>query len=179
MELTPFTPYMGKPTPESRRAITRQIMDGSEEMTNQIVDGLVQIVAMEGPVLSTRAFNLYSKKGGMAKLSGAAVRRFSAALKKAGADGKIKMERDPSSEGVVALLWLPTMERVNPREMGNRGFDDIPTSELGEVMFELAAEIDSDEKSDVYSQLAELYGLKQLPKNAEKRLDLVFKEYFS
>ncbi len=179
MELAPFSPWMSKPTPESRRAIARQIMDGHEEVTDQIIEGLVQIVAMEGPILSTRAFNLYSKKGGLAKLTGPAVRRFSTALKKANSEGKISMERDPSTSGVVALLWLPTMKRVNPREMGNRSFDDIPVSELGEVMFEVAAEIESEDKPALYQALATLYGLKQLPKNATSRLDLVYKEFLA
>ena len=179
MDLAPYTPWMSKPTDESRRAITRQIMDGSAEMTEAVIDGLLQIIAMEGPVLSTRVFALYSKKGGMAKLSGAAIRRFSTALKKAKADGKINMERDPSVEGVVLLLWLPTMKKVVVRELGNRGFDDVPASELGEVMFEVAAETGIEEGPPLYQQMAELYGLKQLPKSATARLDLVFKEYMS
>jgi len=176
MELAPYTPWSSKPTDESRRAITRQIMDGAPEMTEGIVEGLLQIVAMEGPILSSRAFNLYAKKGGMAKLSGVAKKRFSQALKKAKMDGKINMERDPSVEGVVALLWLPSMKRVNPRELGNRGFEDVPASELGEVMFELAAEVGED-KAKLYPAMAELYGLNQLLKKATVRLDLVFKEY--
>lgn len=54
------------------------------------------------------------------------------------------MELDTDAKDTQALLWLPTMERVNVREYGNRGFDDIPASELGELMFELAAEDDCD-----------------------------------
>lgn len=178
MELAPFTPYMSKPTPESRREIARQLMDPSDALTDQIIAGLVHIVAVEGPTLSTRAFNLYSKKGGMAKLSNRAKIRFTAALRKASSDGKIVMERDPSAEGIVALIWLPTMQRVILREMGNRGFDDIPVSELGEVMFELFAETEAD-KPALYQQLAEIYGLKQLPKKAAVRLDLVYEEYLA
>ena len=154
-------------------------MDGAPEMTEGLVTGLLQIVAMEGPILSSRAFNLYAKKGGMAKLSGIAKKRFSQALKKAKMDGKICMERDPSAEGVVALLWLPSMKRVIPRELGNRGFEDVPASELGEVMFELAAEVGDEDKEKLYQALANLYGLKQLPKKATARFDLVFKEYLT
>jgi len=178
MKLAPFTPCSSKPTPESRLAITRQIINPSDEMTDQIVQGLVQIIAMEGPVLSTRAFNLYSKKGGMAKLTAAAKKRFLQAVKKANDDGKVSAERDPSAEGIVYLLWLPSMKRVNPRELGNRGFDDIPASELGEVMFELAAETDTD-KSMLFQKMAELYGLTLLPKNATARLDFIYNEYLA
>ena len=178
MQLSPFTPYMSQPTPESRRKITRQIMETSEKTTEQIIDGLIQIIAMEGPLLSTRAFNLYSKKGGMAKLTNLAKLRFTKALMQARSDGKLLMEQDPSHKGQVALLWLPSMERVITRELGNRGFDDIPASELGEVMFELFAETEAD-KPELYQKMTELYGLKQLPKKAMARLDMVFDEYIS
>lgn len=178
MDLMPFTPYMSKPTPESRQALTRQIMNPADDLTDQIIQGLVEIIATEGPSLSTRVFTLYAKKGGLAKLSTPAVRRFTIALKKAIKSGTISMELDTNIEKPQALLWLPTMARVIPREYGNRGFEDIPASELGEVMFELAAEVGED-KSDLYQKMVELYGLKQLPKNATPRLDLVFKEYLS
>jgi len=176
MELAPFTPYMSKPTDESRRAITRQIMLANDETTDQIVEGLVQIIAMEGPVLSTRAYTLYARKGGLMKLSTTAARRFSAALKKAIIAGKISMELDTDAKNTQALLWLPSMERVNVREYGNRGFDDIPASELGELMFELADEVGT-EKATLYQKLAAVYGLKQVPKNATARLDYVYEQY--
>jgi len=178
MELAPFTPYMSKPTSESRQALTRQIMNPADDLTDQIVQGLVEIIAMEGPTLSTRAFTLYAKKGGLAKLSTAAIRRFTIALKKAIKSGSILMELDTNTEKPQALLWLPSMNRVIVREYGNRGFDDIPASELGEGMFELAADVGED-KANLYPKMAELYGLKQVPKNATARLDLVYKEYLS
>jgi hypothetical protein len=178
MELSPFTPYLSKPTPESRLALTRQIMNPADDLTDQIVQGLMQIIAMEGPTLSTRAFTLYAKNGGLAKLSTAAIRRFTLALKKAIKSGKILMELDTNVEKTQALLWLPSMNRVIPREYGNRGFDNIPTSELGEVMFEMASDV-GEEKGKLYEEIIKLYGLKQLPKNATARLDLVYKEYLS
>ena len=178
MELAPFTPYMSKPTPESRQALARQIMNPADDLTDQIIQGLVQIIAMEGPTLSTRAFTLYARKGGLAKLSAAAIRRFTIALKKGIKSGMILMELDTNVEKPQALLWLPSMNRVIPREYGNRGFDDIPASELGEVMFELASDA-GEEKGKLYDEMAKLYGLKQLPKNASARLDIVYKEYLS
>ena len=155
-----------------------RLINETDETTELLAEGLLQIVAMEGPILSTRAFTLYSKKGGMAKLSKVAVRRFSAALNKAKHDGQLCMEQDPSADDMVALLWLPSMKRVVPREYGNRGFDEIPASELGEVMFALATEID-DDKPHLFQLMAELYGLKQLPKHAEPRLEFIYKEYLA
>lgn len=178
MELAPFTPYMSKPTPESRQALSRQLMNPSDELTDQIIQGLVAIIAMEGPTLSLRAFTLYAKKGGLSKLSGEAVRRFMIALKKAVKDKTILMELDTNTENPQALLWLPSMNRVVPREYANRGFDDIPASELAEVMVEVAAEVGED-KAKLYDAIAKFYGLKQLPKSAPARLDVVYKEYLT
>ena len=179
MELAPFTPYMSKPTPETRQALSRQLMNPADELTDQIIQGLVEIIAMEGPTLSLRAFTLYAKKGGLSKLSGEAVRRFMIALKKAVKDKKILMELDTNTEAnPQALLWLPTMERVVLREYANRGFDDIPASELAEVMVEVAAEVGED-KDKLYDAIAKFYGLNQLPKSAPARLDIVYKEYLT
>jgi len=178
MKLAPFTPYMSKPTTESRQAIARQIMNPADDLTDQIIEGLIQVIAMEGPILTTRAFKLYAKKGGMAKLSPAAAKRFTSALKKAIQAEKISIEVDVSTDNTVGLLWLPTMARVVVREYGARGFDDIPASELGELMFELAAEVGED-KAVLYQKITELYGLKRLPAHAPARLDLVYKEYLS
>lgn len=178
MKLVPFTPYMSKPTPESRQALSRQLMNPADDLTDQIIQGLVEIIAMEGPTLSTRAFTLYARKGGLAKLGTVAIRRFTIALKKAIKSGMILMDIDTNVEKPQALLWLPSMSRVILRESGNRGFDDIPASELGEVMFELASDV-GEERVNLYEKMTELYGLKKLPKNATARLDIVYKEYLS
>jgi len=176
MELAPFTPYLSNPTADSRREIARQLMDDGDASTDRLVDGLLQIIAMEGPVLSSRVFGLYAKKGGLEKLTPVAKRRFSVALKKARADDRVNMEQDPHPDEVVALCWLPSMPRVVVREYGNRGFDQIPASELGEVLFELASEQDGD-AAGLFQRLAVFYGLKQVPKKAEARLQMVYSEY--
>ena len=178
MKLAPFTPYMSKPTQDSRLAIMRQILGASDALTDQIINGLIQIIAMEGPTLSTRAFNLYAKKGGLAKMAPAATARFTTAVRKAAKVGKISVEADISHNNTVGLLWLPTMQRVVLREYGARGFDDIPASELGELMFELVSEVGED-KANLYQKITDLYGLKKLPKTAAARLDLVYQEYLS
>ena len=107
-------------------------------------------------------------------LTSVAKRRYSGALKKARAEGGVMVERDPSAERIIALLWLSSIQRVNVWEYGNRGFDDIPASELGEIMFEVAAEF-SDDKPLLCKKVANLYGLKYLPKTATSRVVWFYK----
>lgn len=176
MKLAPYNHYQSKPTAESRQAIARQIINPTAESDELIGKGLVEVISVEGPILSTRAFTLYARKGGLTKLTPPAIRRFSIALKKM-IDGKqIMFEPDTKDKKSQALLWLPTMDRVKIRAYGNRGFDDIPTSELGEVMLELFMEEDAN-KEELFQKLISLYELKQFPKNATTRLDYVYDEY--
>ena len=137
-----------------------QMMNASDEFDVQIIKGLIEIIAMEGPILTSRAFNLYAKKGGIAKLTPTVSKRIMAALKKALHTKDILIELDISSDKSIGLLWLPSMQRVIPREYGARGFSDIPASELGEVMFELADEV-GQEKDKLYQKMVEVYGLGQ------------------
>ncbi len=178
MKLAPYKPYMSKPTAESRQALARQMMNGSDEMNDMIVDGLVEIIGVEGPILSSRAFTLYARKGGLTKVTPMATRRFTTALQKAITARKILFEGDSDVKGAQALLWLPKTERVVVREYGDRGFEDIPASELGEVMFEIATEVEGDEVT-IFQEMAQVYGLKQVPKSAVARLEYVYKKYVS
>lgn len=178
VKLSPFTPFKITPTAESRRAMTLQMMNTSDAFDDQIIKGLIEIIAIEGPILTSRAFNLYAKKGGVVKLTSTVSKRIMAALKKALRTKDILLELDISSDKSNGLLWLPSMQKVIPREYGARGFSDIPASELGEVMFELADEV-GQQKDQLYQKMVEVYGLGQLPKNASPRLDLIYKEYIA
>jgi hypothetical protein len=178
LELAPFTPFKGKPTIKNKRLMALQMINFSDEVDDQIIEGLVEIIAIEGPTLTTRAFNLYAKNGGIAKLTPTVTKRIMVSLKKAVREKKILLELDIDSDKSIGLLWLPTMQKIIPREYGARGFIDIPTSELGEVMFELAGEV-GQKKVPLYRKIVEIYGLNQLPKNASTRLNLVYKDYIT
>ena len=178
MELATFTSFKSKPTAENKRAMALQMINSSDEADDQIIKGLIEIIAIEGPTLTTRAFNLYAKNGGISKLTPTVSKRIMVALKKAIGEKQILLELDIASDKSIGLLWLPTMQKVIPREYGARGFSDIPTSELGEIMFELA-DVVGQLKAHLYPKIAEIYGLSQLPKNALTRLDLVYKDYIT
>jgi hypothetical protein len=155
-----------------------QMINFSDEFDDQIIKVLIEIIAIEGPTLTTRAFNLYAKNGGIAKLTPTISKRIREALKKAIQEKKILLELDIDTNKSIGLLWLPSMQKILPREYGARGFSDIPASELGEVMFELIGEV-GQQKVLLYKKIVEAYGLSQLPKNASTRLDLIYKKYIT
>jgi hypothetical protein len=176
VKLAPFTPFKSKPTAENKRALVLQMMNFTDEANDQIIKVLIEIIAIEGPTLTTRAFNLYAKNSGIPKLTPTVSKRIMTALKKAIQEKQIFLELDMGSDKSVGLLWLPSMQKVIPREYGARGLGDIPASELGEVMFELMGET-RHLKPKLFQRIAEVYGLSQLSKSATSRLNLIYKEY--
>jgi hypothetical protein len=155
-----------------------QMINFSDEFDDQIIKVLIEIIAIEGPTLTTRAFNLYAKNGGIAKLTPTISKRIREALKKAIQEKKILLELDIDTNKSIGLLWLPSMQKILPREYGARGFSDIPASELGEVMFELIGEV-GQQKAPLYKKMIEAYGLSHLPKNASTHLDLIYTNYIT
>ena len=174
MKLAAFKAWTGAPTTESRRAVARQMMDTGEAATEEILKGFDEILAAEGPMLSNRLFNLYSKWGGLSKLTPQAKKRFSQALKEGGLKGRFGFEQDPGHDGVVVLIWAKKTDKVVAREIGNRSLQDVPMSELEQVLFDLAAETGAEEEVPLFKEAQKLYGLNRLSEPAENRLRLAY-----
>ncbi|RED52205.1 hypothetical protein [Aestuariispira insulae] len=179
MQLAPFQAWSGVPTTDSRRALARNLMDTGKAATEEILKGFEEILAVEGPMLSNRLFSLYSKQGGLSKLTPQAKKRFSQALKEGGLNGRFGFEQDPGHDGVVILLWLPKAEKVSPRELGNRSIMDVPLNELTEVMFEVSTEINSETEKQLINAMAALYKINRLSADAESRLQRAYDQLFS
>jgi hypothetical protein len=101
--------------------------------TKDIADGLVEIVATEGPILAVRAFGLYANASGH-KILGESL---SVALKGATAmaAAQRRLIRDSTDSGVSeeTILRVPGTPAVIPRERGPRRLGHVPMSEVAEV----------------------------------------------
>lgn len=151
--LTPYTAWEPHAVPDPRTA-------GREA----IGPVLLEIVAAEGPVLAEYAFRLYVKASGgkaltsiaRAPLSGSAFR-----LRQAGA-----IEFDGEDEQLV--LRPAGSAPVRVRELGPRALDEVPRSELVELMRRLsAAGTAPDELPRV---VLDTYGLRRMTAKAEQLL---------
>jgi len=94
------------------------------------------------------------------------------------------MEREEDSEvegpddSVGWIVRLPDQPRVIVRDLGHRGFADIPMSELAALVLEIRTQDEFMGREDIYRAVLDHYGLQKLTALVRRRLDKVLAVYF-
>jgi hypothetical protein len=135
-----------------------------------LIDGLVRIVATEGPVVADRAFALYVKAGGGRRVGPQIAKDLTSAVTTAVRQGLLTTD-DPldESDPIKRTLRLPTQPTVAPRELGPRSFEDIPPRELADLVCRVHEQGLEDEQQ-LFREVLSRYGLKRLTPNVSARL---------
>ena len=76
------------------------------------------------------------------------------------------------------IVRLPDQPRVIVRDLGNRGFADIPMSELAALVLEVRTQDEFMGREDIYRAVLDHYGLQKLTALVRRRLDKVLEVYF-
>ena len=170
---TPFTPWTQRPTADVRRASLAQYMHGFTE-----------ILAAEGPMQALALFQTYGKASGVMKLAAPVRKLCERALLAGEKAGELVIEREDDSEvegpedSVCWIVRLPDTSRVIVRDLGNRGFADIPMSELAALVLEIRTQDEFMGREDIYRAVLDHYGLQKLTALVRRRLDKVLEVYF-
>lgn len=130
----------------------------------QIMGALLEIVGVEGPIVATRAYSLYNRASGGKKLTTTARAPLSSAVH------WLAQERKVSFDGEV--VRLPDQPEVRVRELGDRVLEEVPLTEIAELMRRLAIEDPAAMKRAVLSA----YGLVRLTQRAEEYLDAAWNQ---
>ena len=169
----PFTPWTERATADVRRASQAQYMHG-----------MTEILAAEGPMQALNLFQTYGEASGVMKLAGTVRRLCERALLKGVNSGEIILEREEDSEidgpedSVGWIVRLPDQPRVIIRDLGNRGFADIPMSELAALVLEFRTQDEFMGREDIYRAVLDHYNLQKLTALVRRRLDKVLEVYF-
>ena len=170
---TPFTPWKERATADVRRASQAQYMHG-----------MTEILAAEGPMQALSLFQIYGKASGVMKLAGPVRKLCERALLAGEKAGDVVIEREDDSEvegpedSVCWIVRLPDTPRVIVRDLGNRGFADIPLSELAALVLEIRTQDEFMGREDIYRAVLDHYGLQKLTVLVHRRLDKVLEVYF-
>ena len=170
---TPFTAWTERPTADVRRASQAQYMHGWAE-----------ILAAQGPMQALSLFQIYGKASGVMKLAGPVRKLCERALLQAVKAGEIVIEREDDSEAsgeddsVCWIVRLPDQPRVIVRDLGARGFAEIPMSELAALVLEIRTQDEFMGRDDIYRAVLDHYGLQKLTALVRRRLDKVLEVYF-
>lgn len=168
-----FTPWDTRKTADPRNASDLQFMHG-----------LTEIVAAEGPMQALPLFQTYAKASGLMKIAAPVRKRFERALLAGEKSGQVVItrENDPEAEGIDdSVCWivrLPDQAQVRVRDLGNRGFADIPMAELAAVVLDVRASDDLMGRDDIYRAVLAHYDLQKVTALVKRRLDTVLADYF-
>ena len=146
--LAPYGGWEPRPTPDAR--------DAGRHKVDPV---LLEIIAAEGPVLADRAYGLYNRASGGHKLTSVVRAPLSGSAYRLKGDGKIAFDEDEGD----ALLRAAGSPRVKVRELGGRTLDEVPLSEIAELMRRLRA----TGASDLPRATLDAYGLVRMTSRAQ------------
>ena len=149
--LAPYGGWEPRPTPDAR--------DAGRHKVDPV---LLEIIAAEGPVLADRAYGLYNRASGGHKLTSVVRAPLSGSAYRLKGDGRIVFDED-EGDGLLRAAGAP---RVKVRELGDRTLDEVPLSEIAELMRRLRA----TGATDLGRATLDAYGLVRMTSRAQEIL---------
>lgn len=170
---TPYTLWPTRKTADPRAATQAQFMHG-----------LTEILQYQAPMQGLALFQTYAKASGLMKIAAPIRKKFERAVLAGEKAGELLIEREPDPEAkdehdnVGWIIRLPDQPPVILRDLGPRGFADIPMSELAALVLEIRSADEFAGREDIYRAVLDHYGLQKLTALVRRRLDSVLKVYF-
>ena len=169
--LIPLQPYRGWEPTKARYP------DPRTASVDQLVDALVEIVLVEGPVLAERAYRLLMRAAGFQRLTKVAKHPLNRAAHAAARRGLIIEELPPGHRGQsIRVLRAPGTAPVLTRERGPREFDEVPDSELTAAIRQISNQYPRLHGDDLKRAVLDLYELRRLTAGVSLRLDSLIAE---
>ncbi|NCD18394.1 MAG: toll/interleukin-1 receptor domain-containing protein [Actinobacteria bacterium] len=146
--LAPYTEWTPHPLPPM-----------NEASWDDVVDGLVEIIGVEGPVLAHRVFQLYTRGMGGHRMGSTTTEELQYALERGLRQGRIAKVKDYLRGQLNKTLYIPGTPPAVPRQLGPRQLAEVPRSEIQQLVRNRGLEFDSP---DVPRAVQEQLGLKRL-----------------
>lgn len=145
-----------------------------EATQSEIIQGLVSIVSIEGPVLGERLRSLYVIHSGGRRVGRATATVLNQALGRALANGTLTGDNPLREPGYSQTEFrLPDQPQISVRTMGDRHLEQIPASELAALVRETAGRAPTASRTELYRLVLVRLGRKALTSTAEARFDRV------
>ena len=155
-----------------------RLVDPRSATEEQIIHGMEQIIAAEGPVMASRVFRIFSRAGGLTRIYDETRRSFLHALETALAKRIFAADKHSSEDPASWVLRLPSQDRVRVRTLGSRTLHEVPATEIAEIMLEIRVENELISREELFRKVLAEYGLTRLTQATTDRLDFVLKTWF-
>ena len=158
----------------------RPLLDPRTATSRDTLSGLIKIVEAEGPMLCHRAYRLYARAAGIAKvgrnLRSILNRAIHTAVRQGLLEERNEYETRDQINQVVRLAGTPT---VDLREPGDRTLFEIPPSEIGALMQLLATENPTLKGDTFLRAVAQQYGIVRMSAKMRKLLEQIRTRYLT
>jgi len=145
---------------------------------NDIIDGLIKIIEVEGPMICSRAYRLYAKAAGIERIGHNLLRIFNEATRRAIRKGLIQSENEHYSTKLLHRILRKTgTSAIILRQLGNRIFDEVPPSEVALLMRQIYALKPKLFERDVFKMVLKFYGISRLTSDLNHSLSRIKKLY--
>jgi serine/threonine protein kinase len=160
VELEPYRTWVAHPLPDVLSASQRQV-----------IEGLIDIVTAEGPMVSSRAYELYVRVSGGRRVGQRMKSKMNRAMAAAVRARRLHQLEEPQTWQMNATVCSPESPAVVVRARGDRALEHIPRSEVAELMRRiLAAQPDLDDEALKRAVLS-MYGRVRMTRAAADLLD--------
>jgi very-short-patch-repair endonuclease len=142
---------------------------------SQIIEGLLEIVAVEGPVVGHRLHAAYVRSSAGHRVGPQISKALNSAVSAAIRKGLLIRE-DPLAESDIrpCTFRLPEQLTVVLRELGPRTFDQVPPAELACLLEIVASRVGRDDRDAVFRETLTEYDIRRLGSTIRARLQSVW-----
>jgi very-short-patch-repair endonuclease len=140
----------------------------------ELVDGLVRLVEVEGPVMGGRLHTAYVRASGAVRVTKLVASELNKAISQAVREGRL-MEDNPLGEsGIKPCTYrLPGQPAIRLRQLGPRSFDELPPAELATLLDRVTNRNGTTDEEALQRAALEQFGLKRLTENVKSRFAAV------
>jgi very-short-patch-repair endonuclease len=135
----------------------------------EVITGLREIVAAEGPIRAQRAYRLYTRAAGGRRVGTEMRRAFHEATRQALEAGEVRQLDDETASPDEKTLFISGRPSVLVRELGPRQLPEVPRSEVAKLIKFLGLEAAADDV--IKRAVLSAYGLVRLTARTSQYLD--------
>ncbi|MEA2409782.1 MAG: hypothetical protein QOC77_343 [Thermoleophilaceae bacterium] len=138
-----------------------------------IMETMLEIVGVEGPMTASRAYSLYNRASGGRKLTSVARAPLSSSVYWLAQERKVVLVRkDEIPWQDDDVVRMPDSPAVRVRELGPRALEEVPLDEIAELLRRLRATGSGRDATASKRAVLGIYGLKRLTTRADEYLGL-------
>jgi hypothetical protein len=136
-----------------------------------LADRLEEIVRIEGPMHAELAYRRYLRASGGQRLGTVIKKSFNQAMARLIRSGRVQQLNDDIAGQLGKTVFAPGSPPVKVREIGDRGLEEVPRSEVAALMQQLLDDGEAVELEGIKRAVLKAYGRTSLTRAASAYLD--------